>query len=299
MNPAPHHSNVVVVGVDFSEPSRHALFEAVRVTGESGARLVVAHFLYDEEMAHAKRWKGISESDIIAGRTAHLEKWLTESGVPRQEIEIRVGIGHPYAELSRAVSSENAKLLVLGAQGENHKNHGDVVGSVAKSCLRHPSTDVLLVRKEHHEPFRNVLAAIDFSKDSKHAVHRAAEIAKSDDSDLHVVHVFAPVWEYYNHRTEDMDAAVEEHMSELRKRFCDFAYSELQEVKKLPIHFDVRESFSAYHGILEYAKEVDADLVVVGQLGRGRQEMITPGRTAERVIEKSNCSVLTVYDETP
>lgn len=288
------NSNIIVVGVDFSEPSRHALEEAIRIARGCDARVFVVHYLYDEEMAHFKRWNGIKESDVVAGRRTHLATWLSESRMDDVDVQLRVEVGHPFAEIREIVESENAKLLVLGAQGENHEHHGDLVGSVAKSCLRHPSTDLLLVRKSHREPFKNVLVAIDFSENSKLAVHRAAEVAKSDGADLHVVHIFSPVWKYYE-RSEEVDAAIEEHVSGLRKQFCDFAYSELQEVKQLPVHFDVRESFSAYNGIVEYANEVFADLIVVGHLGRGIQQLVSPGRTTERVIEKSNCSVLTVF----
>lgn len=288
------HSNVSVVGVDFSESSRHALHEAIRISHDAGARLIIAHFIYDEEMAHIKRWKGLKDSDIVAGRCSHLEAWLSESDVSGVNFDLRIEIGHPFAELTKAVATEKAKLLVLGAQGENHQLHEDAVGSVAKSCLRHPSADLLLVRKAHSGPFQSVLAAIDFSEDSKHAVHRAAEIAKSDGSDLHVVHVFAPVWNYYG-PSEGLEDCVAEHVSCLRKQFSDFAYSELQEVKALPVNFAVRESFSAYHGILEYAQETRADLVVVGRIGLGKQTLISPGKTAERVIEKSKYSVLAVF----
>jgi len=288
------HNNVIVIGVDFSNPSRQALHEAIRIGRGSKARLVVVHFLYDEEMSHFKRWRGLAESDIIAGRKTHLETWLSEFDASGLDLDLRVGIGHPFAELSKIVISEKAKLLVLGAQGENHKLHGEQIGSVAKSCLRHPSTDLLLVRKEHRDSFQNVLAAIDFSKDSKQAVHRAAEVARSDGADLHVVHIFSPVWKYYGDPA-DFEDEVAGHISELRQKFCDFAYSELKEVKNQPVHFDVRESISAYHGILEYGKEVMADLVVIGRLGKGTRQSISPGRTAERVIEKSSCSVLVTF----
>lgn len=295
MNSVPTQPNVVVVGVDFSEPSRNALHEAIRFAADAGARLVIAHFLYDEEMAHVKRWKGLTEADIVAGRREHLEAWLAEVDASGVSVDLRIEIGHPFAELTKLVASENAGLLVMGAQGEGHVQHGDAVGSVAKSCLRYPFVDLLLVRKTHRGPFQSVLAAIDFSGDSRIAVHRAAEIAKRDRSDLHVVHVFAPVWKYYG-PSEDHEEDVDEYVSNLRNQFSDFAYSELQAVKSLPVNFAVRESFSAYHGILEFAKETRADLVVVGRIGRGTQQLISPGKTAERVIEKSECSVLAVFN---
>ncbi len=288
---------VIIVGVDFSEPSRHALEEAVRIARSCRVGVIVVHYLYDEEMAHFKRWNGLGDSDIIAGRRTHLETWLGDCDCEGVDVEVRVGIGHPFAELRKVVETVGAKLLVLGAQGENHGGHEDLIGSVARSCLRHPSSDLLLVRKSHRNPFRNILVAIDFSEDSKLAVHRAAAVAKSDGADLHIVHIFSPVWDYYE-RSEELDEAIGEHISGLRKRFCDFAYSELQELKDLPVHFDVRQSVSAYHGIVEYAEEVQADLIVIGRVGRGMQQLLSPGRTTERVIEKSDCSVLTVFQST-
>lgn len=283
----------IVAGIDFSEPSHHALEEAVRIASREEAKLVICHFLYDEEMAHLTKWVGLTPKAIVAGRKSHLLSWIDALETDDLQLDVRVEVGHPFAELTKTVREEKAKLLVLGAQGESHKTHSHQIGSVARACLRHAPCEVLLLRKEQADRFHTVLAAVDFSENSKEAVRVAAEIARVDQAELHVVHIFAPAWKYYGERAE-VEEEVEDYKAEIRKQFCDFIYPELAEARHLPLHFEVRESLSVYHGVLSYANEAGADLIVVGLQGRSAQHSPSPGSTAERIIEKSTCSVLSV-----
>ncbi|MDF1859127.1 MAG: universal stress protein [Verrucomicrobiales bacterium] len=283
----------IIAGVDFSEASHHALEEAVRIANREEAKLIICHFLYDEEMAHLTKWAGLTPEAIVAGRKSHLLSWIDELETDELQLDLRIEVGHPYAELTKTARTEKAKLLVLGAQGESHKTHSHQIGSVARACLRHAPCEVLLLRKEQATRFHTVLAAIDFSENSKEAVHQAVEIAHVDQAELHVIHIFAPAWKYYGERA-DVAGEVENYKAEIRKEFRDFIYPELAEARHLPLHFDVRESLSAYHGILAHAEEVGADLIVVGLQGRSAQHSPSLGSTAERIIEKSTCSVLSV-----
>lgn len=289
-------ASAIIVGIDFSQTSRHALEEAVRIAKLEKAKLVICHFLYDEEMAHLIRWVGLTADAVLAGRGSHLCAWIDELEMGDLEWDTRIEIGHPFASLIKTIKEENAILLILGAHGESHQTQANQIGAVARSCLRYAPCEVLLIRNEHTGPFRTVLAAIDFSENSKAAIHRAAEIAESEFSELHVIHIFAPAWKYFGERDE-VTEDVENYIGEIRGQFSDFVYPELSESKQLPLHFDVRESLSVYHGILDYAAEVNADLIVVGLQGRGSTQSSAPGSTAERIIEKSSCSVLTVPPE--
>ncbi len=290
----------IVVGIDFSQPSLQALREAVRIVSGSKAKIIACHFLHDEEMQHLTRCNGLEESAILDGRRTHMLSWIEKSGIVEKDIDflVRVEIGHPSTGLTNTAKKEAASLLILGAQGENHKDRDDLIGIVSRSCSRRTPCDLLLVRRAHTDPFRTILAAIDFSENSKTAVQHAVEIAHSDNADLHVVYVFAPEWKNYGDQ-DDFTESIENYKADLRKQFCDYAYSELEEVKGTPVHFDIHESSHAIQGILQYAQQISADLVVVGTVGRSSADSAPLGTTAESVIAKSACSVLMVADETP
>ncbi len=272
----------------------------MRIAANNRARIIACHYLHDEEMEHLTRCNGLQESAILDGRRTHLLSWIDKSGLVEADIDfvVRVEIGHPSTGLTGTADRERANLLILGAQGESHKNCDDLIGAVSRSCSRRTPCDLLLVRRQHSKPFRSILAAIDFSENSKRAVHRAVQIARSDDADLHVVYVFAPDWKNYGDQAE-LAESIENYKADLRKRFCDYAYSELEEVKGTPVHFDILESRHVIHGILQYAQSVSADLIVMGMVGRSSAGVASLGSTVERVIEKSACSVLTVAHKAP
>ena len=59
-------------------------------------------------------------------------------------------------------------------------------------------------------------------------------------------------------------------------------------------HFAVFDAGSHRCGIAEYARQVEADLVVLGTKGRTNLRYVLLGSTVERLLRDVPCSVLTV-----
>jgi nucleotide-binding universal stress UspA family protein len=56
----------------------------------------------------------------------------------------------------------------------------------------------------------------------------------------------------------------------------------------------LREAISYGEGIVDYAKEVTADLIIIGHKGHSKLHDILLGSTPERLLTKSPCSILLV-----
>lgn len=138
--------------------------------------------------------------------------------------------------------------------------------------------------------FKSILAATDFSVSATHAVHRAARLAKQHGARLRVVHVINPA-----------------RLEHLREWVAPLASPEIRHVEacerlqqlavQLSSRYDVTADLGLRTGdpVEELQREsARADLLVIGQRRRHALAEMVLGRSARRLVERSNRSVLVV-----
>ena len=138
----------IVVGVDGSEGSKHALRWAVRQAGFTGARLeAVIGWQYPAFFG----WAPITPEEFDFGQVA--EKTLTETlddvlGPDRPDgLLTRVVAEHPASALVQA--SKDAELLVVGSRGYGGLADA-MLGSVSTYCVHHAHCPVTVIRPHGH-----------------------------------------------------------------------------------------------------------------------------------------------------
>jgi nucleotide-binding universal stress UspA family protein len=141
---------------------------------------------------------------------------------------------------------------------------------------------------------RRILCPIDFSEFSRHALAVATAIARRDEATITVFNVCALVpATSYAPGTPILPAAVPtpgdlEALLASMKRFV------ADEVGMTPsMRFEIAEG-DATAEILERAKTLPSDLIVMGTHGRSGFERLVLGSVTEKVIHKAACPVLTV-----
>ncbi len=293
--------SAIVVGVDFSAPSAAALEEAGRLATWEGAHLVIAHVFHDELLSAACRYTGLGPEEVLAGKRMRLDRFCLETLGTRTvpSLELKVLSGHPFVQLIRLAKREQASLLVLGAQGESHRDSRQL-GTLASSCIRHAPCETLLVRSGHTGGFRRVVVTVDLTPGCRRAIRQAAEIVKADGGELHVLHVYAPAWKVSALTTGELDvssAQVADYLSRVERQVADFVLDELPDFGGLAARIAIRENYNRGSGILSYLNEVHADLVILGGRRREPFDAGQTGATAEYMIHDAPCSVLSVHPE--
>lgn len=139
-----------------------------------------------------------------------------------------------------------------------------------------------------------ILLPTDFSEPALAATRYALEFAKRFDATLHLLHViedpvvYVPIFESYPLPS--------------REEFQQFAQTRLDNWI-LPGDREGCDIEARWvHGrtfveILRYAKNHNADLIVMGTHGRGVAAQLLLGSVAEKVVRKAACPVLTVRPE--
>jgi len=85
-------------------------------------------------------------------------------------VRVHVATGKQFVEIIRRAREEGAELVVLGAHGE-HFFKDLLLGTTAEKVVRKGDRLVLVVKRPARGAYRRVLAAVDFSENSRMRWH--------------------------------------------------------------------------------------------------------------------------------
>jgi nucleotide-binding universal stress UspA family protein len=147
------------------------------------------------------------------------------------------------------------------------------------------------------EGYRRFLVPIDFSEHSKKTVESAIQLAVLTGGNITLLHVFQapdyPVAFYQGLYTEheqvktQVDSLKREANAQLALVIEQIVARGLEAQPLLRIG-------NSYNEIVNVAKEIRADLIVIGSHGHAGLERFLVGSTAERVVQYAPCPVLVV-----
>lgn len=139
-----------------------------------------------------------------------------------------------------------------------------------------------------------IIAAVDGSPAGADVLERAIAQAKAKNDTLHVVHVFQPPTVVYG-----MAGAYIFEERALAEAELKAVWDAAEPILEGAGVEWVRADLSGYPpaAITEYAKDVEADMIVIGTRGRGEFRSLVLGSTSHGVIHDSPCDVLVVKSE--
>jgi nucleotide-binding universal stress UspA family protein len=281
-------TKLILVPTDFSDASTHALRFAARLAERSGARvrLVYAdYFVPPIDFAASAAVEYALTSDEAADEAKKLLIRTAEENLPATvKYETRVVIDAPVTAIVDEARHCGADLLVMGTHGRTGFRRL-VVGSVTESVMRAINVPVITVspltdidRIAVNLP--RIVVPVDYTPECREAI--AVAVGLADPKDARVMCVRAV-------ESDTPDIAVGEI-----KRMQSFTPKELVErcqYKLIPGDRPAEQ-------VVEFAKLVHADLIAVGAPASRTTAEVMRGTFAERVLERSDCPVLVVNEQT-
>jgi nucleotide-binding universal stress UspA family protein len=296
----------ILCPIDFSESSRHAFDRAVSVARCYDARIFVLHVLPAPSAVPAIVYG--PEGPGLFGMHGDRDQVLAE--LPRF-LALEHGIGTPIdylvvdapsAEKEILVQADRlrADLVVIGTHGRSGFDRL-VLGSVAERVLRKSTVPVMTIPPHGadvvpaaRDPFLRILYATDLSPGSTDALRYAASLAQHGAAELAIIHVVEPlqvghdpiigssfdVAAYHAALEQDAIIRLRNFVPEPIRLGCDTR--------------DVVTKGKPYVEILRTAAERNSDLIVLGVHGRHALDRLVFGSTAEHIVRRAVCPVLTV-----
>ena len=318
----------IMCAVDFSDVSQEIVNYSVALCRTFQAKLFLVHvvsdikttigFAYSEVNLDIERLQ--KEHVITAGEM--IEELVKDANI---DYEILIVTGNAATEVSKVALSKKPDLLITASYGKSGIERF-MIGSVTERLMKiihcpllvlNIHGDTLISQNLYEIKMKKVLIACDFSADSKFAVDYALSLAQEFQTEIHLVHVINPhehidlnTVDYYNAlpggcaqwATSDYFEVQQKLTGENREK-----NRELRENLKKQLMCMVPDESKAwctphavlldgvpYKKLVNYAKDHDIDLMVLGIRGHTLWDKLMVGSTVDRVVRHTSCPVLVV-----
>lgn len=285
----------ILLPTQFSPACEKAREHARIIAERTGAQIHVLHV----QVMHANEWGwgGVvpaqidNEQALSEAASSGLARFCTPIGdraVPATTSDISAA-----AAIVRYADDNDIDLILMGTHGR--KGLAQLfLGSEAAEVTRAASVPVMVVGGEHTAPapsYRTILCGFDFSAHALGALDEAARLARAHSARLIIAHVVdsRPLPPY---QTDSIEAAEVDHARQaLQTRLANAGLDD--------INWEIIVSAGApWRELNDMARELGADLIIMGTAGLSGLDHLLLGSVTERVMRAAPCPVLAWRGET-
>jgi len=253
----------ILVPTDFSELAFRACDVAAQLARQKGAWIYLLHVESKTQVNENQAEKKLEE----------LKSHEVFNGINVTSI---YKVSKLEGSIISAAQEHKIDLIVMGSHGKGSENAG-LVGSNTARVVRLSEFPVLVVKsKEEEYQGKNIVFASSFFGEVDQVFPKIQRIAEASDAHLHLLKVITPRHFETTKQTKDLlEGFAREHR-----------------LKKYSVHAYNHETKE--QGIMEFAQEVNADLIALVTHGRKGLSQFLLGSVAEQVADSSNIPVLSV-----
>ena len=278
----------ILAATDFSSRSQRALRRAGLLAQQTGAQLTLLHVVDEDQPPHLielERAEGEAILNEQVGSVAELQ------GI---HCRVVVTLGVAFDAIVRAAESTSADLIIMGAHRKQLLR--DIfVGTTIERVVRTGPCPVVMVNNDGAHPYSRVLAAVDMSDISAHAMQSARALGFLDKANLTVVHAFEALAKsklfLADVPKERIDAYVGQEQLRASEELATFLQS--QQLSDAAWSRRVEEG-APLRVISEAVAEIQPDLLVIGTHGRSGIAKALLGSVAEQVLREVDVDILAV-----
>ncbi|AWB67329.1 universal stress protein UspE [Saccharobesus litoralis] len=297
--------NRILAVIDPTQTEQKALNRAIELASKTGASvtaiMTIFDFSYEMTTMLSSEERQLMQSAVIDDRSNWLEGILDKKADQASQLHARV-LWHnrPYQAILETVLKDNYDLVIKAT----HEH--DVLKSVIFTptdwhLLRKCPVPLLLV-KEHAWPENSkIIAAVNVSSDE--AEHRSLnkKIIEQAKSAARVLHSDAILVNCYPGTPVSLAVEIPEfdpssYIESIRQHHLDAMQTYADQYQVKPEHCVVEEGL-AEEVVPKLSTEMDAELVVLGTIGRTGLSAAIIGNTAEHMLDAINCDVLALKPE--
>lgn len=297
----------VLVPVDFSDPSMHALTCAISLADVCGAALHLVHVQPPDDLSepasagHSALNCRVAVS-LMQEQLGHLREENEERLWPEN---CHIVSGRPFEEICRMARELETDLIVLPTRGHSRLKHL-MLGSTAEQVIRHAPCPVLVLRGEKcpgalqtaeagekRWQLTRLLMPTDFSREARIGLEYAARLARKTGAALRLFHVVFPYAATvpFDRMSADAIPLIERTKVSARDQIKELAAEDF--LRGVECESEVRAGSTAGE-ICAASGEADIDLVVIATHGRTGFQRALLGSVAEQVVRYAECPVLIV-----
>lgn len=275
----------ILVPFDFSDQAENAFEFAQGLAKKTNAHLKLLHVLETPTMTSlgtmgtVESGHGIDQiyvMELVEKRKKQLAAIEAEHKEADFKFSTKLIFGNPYAGISNEVAEFDANLIVMGSKGSSGLEEL-LIGSNTEKVVRNATCPVITIKdKRDVNDIKTIVFASDFTKESATVVNKLKKLTSALSAQLCLVKINTPsIFENSRDSLRSMQEFIKEH--------------ELENAK-----FEIYNSSSEEEGIIEYAEDINADMIAMATHGRTGFLHLLSGSIAEDVVNHAKRPVWTM-----
>ena len=278
----------ILVATDFGPAAE----DAVRMASWSACRFEskvdLLHVRPSESTAGAS-----SELDqAVSARLDAIAEHMVEQGV--RQVESVVLDGTEFDVIVRYAEQQSVNVIVVGAGEKTPGSPHVFLGTTAARLRRWASQPVWIVKPGEAPPIRRIFCPVDLALDSARAMRTAIHFARTFGAELTIMTAVPPSQgdsgELRGEYADTPPESREPRLPELDSFLAKFDFHNVRSAKL------IRQGKPRYE-VARAAREIRADLIVMGSAGRTGLPRMLVGGVARRVAQELPCSIVTVRSQ--
>lgn len=290
----------ILAVVDPTTEDQKALKRAAELARKTGASitafLTIYDFSYEMTTMLSSDEREAMRQSVINDRKQWLQEIINTLSFDNLTVDCQV-IWHnrPFEQIITQVLTNDYDIVIKGTH-QHDKLKSVIFTPTDWHILRKCPCPVLLVKEHLWPKDGNILAALNIGSDDKEhnslndkITTEAKQLAKVMDANVHLVNSFpgTPV----NIAIEIPEFNANEYNDTMQKHHNTAMNEHAKAFNVSAEQTHIREGLPE-DVIQRVADDIDAELVILGTIGRTGLSAALIGNTAEHVIDKLNCDVL-------
>jgi nucleotide-binding universal stress UspA family protein len=278
--------NKIVVPLDFHEQSMIALEQTRSIARFMNAEIVILYIIETTDPISAMFRKGDQDRKIHEEAKRKLEEVASATsekfGLP---VSVRIEKGKVYQQILRVAEEISARFIIMG-KNDADEGFKRFIGTNTTHVISNANCPVITIKgKEHNLGVKNIVLPLDLTKKTREKVFNAVSFG---------LHYNSAIW---------MVSVLTGGISLTRSRI----YAKMKKAKSMieengvPCNIKLFKKTDKpnYETIIQYALDIDADLIMImtHQESNWRDHYI--GTFAHEIINRSDIPVMTMNPSEP
>jgi nucleotide-binding universal stress UspA family protein len=278
----------ILAATDFSTRSRRATGRAGMLAKATGAEFTLLHVVDDDQPQDLLQLTIREAQRVLDGQIGAIPE-LAESQVRAVAVA-----GDAFDGILRTATTMGADLIVMGAHRKQLLR--DIfIGTTIERVIRLGCFPVLMVNQEPAQPYRTMLAAIDFSEHSAAALQRAMSLGMTAEGSVTLLHAFFPYAKGMMARSGVPQGSIDDYVRSERELVMDeLARFVVANDLAVPGHSARVVEGRPFDVIADTVKELTPDLLVMGTHGRSGIVRALLGSVTEEALRSLEVDILAV-----
>ena len=287
----------ILCPVDFSEPSARAYDSAQSLARHYQAKLFLQHVVDFVLPAYAYYADAVYINELFRTIRDGARKQLLDFAKSHTRSDVHpeclVHEGSATNSILSFAAAQDVDLIVMGTHGLKGFDRA-ALGSVTEKVLRKAHCPVLVSRRrgqgvaapevgQDAVQLRRVVFCTDSSDPARGALEYALSVAAEYDAEITLLHVLEDVQRLDN---------IQEAIATAAKQIDKLVPAECGGSPKIKTMVRIGRD---YEQIIQFASEIQADLLIMAVRGRNALDLAVFGSTTYRAIQLGPCSVLAVH----